>query len=128
MLLANHDVRCFSCSKSGDCRLQDRPMNTALRNPAIPEVQPNLKRKKRILFLTYYPELCINCQRCVSTCNKVSCNGTLHNNKIGTRTLIDAPFGPDWKETDCESCGNCAAVCPTGALVAKTVKSTRSAR
>ena len=23
MLLANHDVRCFSCSKSGDCRLQD---------------------------------------------------------------------------------------------------------
>lgn len=52
----------------------------------------------------------------------MSCNGTLHNSKIGTRTLIDAPFGPDWKETDCESCGNCAAVCPTGALVAKNRK------
>ena len=48
MLLANHDVRCFSCSKSGDCRIC--PMNMTLRNPAIPEVQPNLKRKKRILF------------------------------------------------------------------------------
>lgn len=50
MLLANHDVRCSPVANpaTADCRIC--PMNTALRNPAIPEVQPNLKRKKRILF------------------------------------------------------------------------------
>ncbi len=119
MLLANHDVRCFSCSKSGDCRLQDLSNEYGITKSCYEASAAKFAAKKENPFLTYYPELCINCQRCVSTCNKVACNGTLHNGKIGTRTLIDAPFGPDWKETACESCGNCAAVCPTGALVAK---------
>lgn len=122
LLLANHDVRCFSCSKSGDCRLQDLSNEYGITKSCYEGDAAKFAPKKENPFLTYYPELCINCQRCVSTCNKVACNGTLHNEKIGTRTLIDAPFGPDWKETDCESCGNCARVCPTGALVAKNRK------
>lgn len=122
MLLANHDVRCFSCSKSGDCRLQDLSNEYGITKSCYPGSAAKFEAKKENPFLTYYPELCINCQRCVSTCNKVTGNGTLHNGKIGTRTLIDAPFGPDWKETTCESCGNCANVCPTGALVAKNRK------
>lgn len=122
MLLANHDVRCFSCGKSGDCRLQDLSNEYGITRSCYEGSAAKFEAKKENPFLTYYPELCINCQRCVSTCNKVAGNGTLHNGKIGTRTLIDAPFGPDWKETDCESCGNCARVCPTGALVAKNRK------
>lgn len=122
MLLANHDVRCFSCGKSGDCRLQDLSNEYGIEKSCYEGSAAKFEAKKENPFLTYYPELCINCQRCVSTCNKVACNGTLHNEKIGTRTLIDAPFGPDWKATDCESCGNCAAACPTGALVAKNRK------
>ena len=122
MLLANHEVRCFSCSKSGDCRLQDLSNEYGITESAYKGSAAKYEAKKENPFLTYYPELCINCQRCVSTCNKVTGNGTLHNSKIGTRTLIDAPFGPDWKETTCESCGNCASVCPTGALVVKNRK------
>lgn len=122
MLLANHDVRCFSCGKSGDCRLQDLSNEYGIEKSCYEGSAAKFEAKKENPFLTYYPELCINCQRCVSTCNKVACNGTLHNEKIGTRTLIDAPFGPDWKATDCESCGNCAEACPTGALVAKNRK------
>ncbi len=122
MLLANHDVRCFSCGKSGDCRLQDLANEYGIEKSCYEGSAAKFEAKKENPFLTYYPELCINCQRCVSTCNKVTCNGTLHNGKIGTRTLIDAPFGPDWKVTDCESCGNCAEACPTGALVAKNRK------
>lgn len=122
MLLANHDVRCFSCGKSGDCRLQDLANEYEITKSCYEGSAVKFEEKKENPFLTYYPELCINCQRCVSTCNKLAGNGVLHNGKIGTRTLIDTPFGPDWKETDCESCGNCARVCPTGALVAKNRK------
>ena len=122
MLLAHHDVRCFSCSKSGDCRLQDLSNEYGITESVYKGSAAKFEAKKENPFLTYYPELCINCQRCVSTCNKVTGNGTLHNSKIGTRTLIDAPFGSDWKETTCESCGNCASVCPTGALVVKNRK------
>lgn len=122
LLLANHDVRCFSCSKSGECRLQALSNEYGITKTCYETNPLKAPVKMENPFLTYYPELCINCQRCVSTCNKVSGNGALHNCKIGTRTLIDAPFGPDWKSTICESCGNCANVCPTGALVAKNHK------
>ena len=122
LLLANHDVRCFSCSKSGECRLQDLSNEYEITKSCYESNAVKLEAKKENPFLTYYPDLCINCQRCVSTCNKVAGNGALHNTKIGTRTLIDAPFGPDWKTSLCESCGNCANVCPTGALVAKNHK------
>ncbi len=120
LILANHDVRCLSCAKSGDCELQNlaNEFDINLENPYKKTIPP-LEVKKDNPFLTYYPELCIGCQRCVSTCNKVVCNGTLKNGKVGARTIIEAPFGADWKESDCEMCGNCAKACPTGALVAK---------
>ncbi|MBO6207837.1 MAG: formate dehydrogenase subunit alpha [Lachnospiraceae bacterium] len=122
LILANHDVRCFSCAKSGDCRLQDLSNEYEIATSVYEGNAAKIPAKKENPFLTYYPELCINCQRCVSTCNKVAGNGVLHNGKLGTRTLIEAPFGPDWKETACESCGNCAEACPTGALIAKNKK------
>lgn len=122
MLLANHDVRCFSCTKSRDCKLRELSNEYGIEKSCYKGSFARYEAKKENPFLIYYPELCINCQRCVSTCNKVTGNGTLHNEKIGTRTLIDAPFGADWKKTLCESCGNCANACPTGALVAKNRK------
>lgn len=67
-------------------------------------------------FLSYDPSLCIQCQRCVGACNKRAGNHTLVAGKQGVRSTIEAPFGPNWKATDCESCGNCAQACPTGAL------------
>ncbi|MCR4923620.1 MAG: formate dehydrogenase subunit alpha [Lachnospiraceae bacterium] len=122
MLLAKHNIHCFSCAKSGDCTLQDLSNEYEITESCYKTNYSELPAKMENPFLTYYPDLCINCQRCVSTCNRLAGNGVLHNSKLGIRTLIDAPFGPDWKETDCESCGNCAQVCPTGALVAKNKK------
>lgn len=122
LILAHHTVRCLSCCKSGDCDLQKLATEFEL-----PTVNPyssddaKLPSKTDNPFLAYYPELCIGCQRCVSVCSRRVGNGVLNASKIGTRTFIDAPFGQDWKNTECELCGNCATVCPTGALVAKNM-------
>ena len=123
LMLAHHTVRCLSCCKSGDCELQKLATELELPTTENPYSSDDAKlpAKTDNPFLAYYPELCIGCQRCVSVCSRRVGNGVLNASKIGTRTFIDAPFGPDWKETDCELCGNCAAVCPTGALVAKNM-------
>ncbi len=70
-------------------------------------------------FLSYDPNLCIACQRCVGACNNAARNHVLQTGRRGTRTTILAPFGSDWRATACESCGQCAQACPTGALIEK---------
>ena len=81
-------------------------------NPSRPLVEGNP-------FLQYDPNKCIMCFRCVGACNERAHNHVLQAGKKGIRTTIDAPFGSDWKATVCESCGNCAQVCPTGAMALK---------
>ena len=124
MILAHHDVRCLTCSKTGDCELQklSNEFELPLENPY--KVKANFKLPNVVdsPFLSYYPDLCIGCQRCVSMCSKIVGNGVLNASKIGTKTFIEAPFGKDWKDTSCELCGNCASACPTGALVTKSMR------
>ena len=113
LLADNHGFQsadyCFSCNKNGSCELQALCREygveiTESRNQA--PLEPIVKGNP---FIEYNPNLCIRCQRCVGACNVQACNHTLKAAKRGTRTIIDAPFGPDWKSTDCENCGNCAA-------------------
>ncbi len=119
MILANHDTRCFYCARSGDCLLQDLATEYDIPITKYEPKQTPVKPKTENPFMMYYPELCINCQRCISTCAKAAGNGVLKSGKLGSRTIIETPFGADWKQTDCELCGNCAANCPTGALITK---------
>ncbi len=120
LILANHDVKCLSCPKSGNCELQDlaNVFDLTMENEYKKSI-PHFDIDNANPFIKYNPELCIGCQRCVSTCAKRVGNGTLKAGKIGSRTVIDAPVGKDWKNGTCELCGNCASACPTGALVTK---------
>ncbi len=123
MILSNHNLDstkyCFSCAKNGACELQALCREYDVTEPYVapsPVKKPVFDSNP---FLRFDPNLCIKCQRCVSTCNKVARNHVLRTGKKGAMTAILAPFGPDWKSTACESCGNCAGACPTGALVEK---------
>ena len=67
-------------------------------------------------------QACILCDRCIRACNDIQNNEVLGRTgkSYGTRIAFDfdAPMG----ESSCVSCGECAAVCPTGALVDKPVQ------
>ncbi len=128
LLLSNHHQDCFSCASNGKCELQAVCNEYGVYRTSYSGTRYKIEatEKNSHPFLGYRPTLCIQCQRCVATCDKVSGRGAIQLSKTGMFTVIDAPFGENWENTTiCESCGNCAEACPTGALYKKAAKKYR---
>ena len=116
LLVANHHLSCRGCPGSGPCALQkimasirvDRKRLRRLRTP-----QEELDRDHSNPFFDYDPNKCVLCGICVHTCEKIQ--GALNVVNRGYSTRI-AFFGDPSR---CESCDECVARCPVGALIAK---------
>lgn len=130
LILSNHVVDCLNCPENGSCRLQALCNKYGVQSSEFTGSRSKIASKFPKLennpYISYDPTKCIHCQRCISACNKVSCNHSLQSGRTGVFHLVEAPFGSDWKNSGCESCGNCAAACPTGSLSMKRKLNYRS--
>ena len=65
-------------------------------------------------YLRFDLEACIRCQLCVRACADIQGQFVFAMQGRGPTTTLG--FGPKpFEQTDCVSCGACAAVCPSGA-------------
>ncbi|MEQ8200361.1 MAG: molybdopterin-dependent oxidoreductase [Syntrophomonadaceae bacterium] len=60
---------------------------------------------------------CILCGLCVRFCDEYMGINALGLVERGFETVVEPEFGRPLKESACISCGQCVAVCPTGALL-----------
>jgi formate dehydrogenase major subunit len=66
-------------------------------------------------------QACILCDRCIRACDELQNNEVLGRTGKGYTAGIAFDLGVSMAESTCVSCGECAAVCPTGALVDKAL-------
>jgi len=66
-------------------------------------------------------QACILCDRCVRACNDIQGNEVIGRSGKGYGTRIAFDLNAPMGESSCVSCGECAAACPTGALVDKPI-------
>ena len=59
---------------------------------------------------------CIKCRRCVSVCAEMQDVGALWPQKRGFETVIGPAFNQELSTVACVQCGQCAAICPVGAI------------
>lgn len=129
LILSNHNLDCMSCPANGKCELQKLCNEYGVEAADHTGNRVKIEKKLPLLdgnpYISYDSSKCIHCQRCINVCHRIACNGTIRSGHLGNFHIVEAPFGDDYKDTACESCGNCAAVCPTGALILKREKSYR---
>lgn len=118
LLLANHDRECTTCEKSGHCELQRYSEEYGIRNIKYPS-----KQKEEFMLIDSSnpsimrdPNKCILCGACVRACQEFQGHAVLGFANRGSKTVVQPMAGRDFAKTDCIFCGQCQAVCPTGAL------------
>lgn len=121
LLLSNHDRKCLSCVRSGNCELQTLSRELGVEDETYYEgaVTPS-KLDESAAHMYRDNSKCILCRRCVAVCDKVQSVGVIGANARGFNTNIGSAFEMGLGDTSCVSCGQCIAVCPTGALSEKS--------
>lgn len=120
LLLSNHDKKCLSCVRSGNCELQQLCREYGVEDENYYEGSVNhYDLDTSAAHMVRDNNKCILCRRCVATCEKVQGVGVIGANNRGFDTAIGSAFEMGLGETSCVSCGQCIAVCPTGALYEK---------
>lgn len=123
LLLASHCRECTTCSKSGNCRLQDLTKRFGIDEVRFDKTEKAFKDEYEIdnssLAITRNPNKCIQCGDCVRMCNETQNVGAIDFALRGYELMVCPAFDMPLAETECVSCGQCSAVCPTGAIVIK---------
>lgn len=119
LLLANHCRDCTTCVNSGKCKLQDLAMRFGITGVRFPNTAKEPKLDESSVCITRDANKCILCGDCVRMCNEIQNVGAIDFAHRGSKMTISTAFDIPIAESNCVGCGQCAAVCPTGAIVVK---------
>ena len=119
LLLANHCRDCTTCNKNGSCKLQDLAMRFNIEGVRFPNTAPMPEIDDSSACITRDAHKCILCGDCVRMCNEVQNVGAIDFVHRGSKMKVTTAFDVPITESSCVGCGQCAAICPTGAIVVK---------
>ena len=118
LILSQHDCRCPTCVRSGNCSLQslandlnilEQPYKTEYKKDDWDRTAPIIRNESK----------CIKCLRCIQVCDKIQDIGVWDIANTGARTTVDVSHNRTIRTSDCTYCGQCVTHCPVGALQAR---------
>ena len=120
LILANHCSDCTTCENNSNCKLQDLAMRFNIEGVRFPNNAKSTKDEDTSsVCITRDAGKCILCGDCVRVCNEIQNVGAIDFAFRGSKMVISTAFGKPLAESPCVGCGQCAAFCPTGAIVVK---------
>jgi bidirectional [NiFe] hydrogenase diaphorase subunit len=121
LIMASHPEECAHCSSNRRCELQKiaRHLKMSLKTRQLRKILRELPLDSSHPVLSYDPNKCVLCGRCVWVCRERLGIGVLGFTHRGFQRTVNSFSGRLADEPKCQACGECAKVCPTGALALK---------
>lgn len=116
LLLSDHPNDCMTCEADGACMLQDAAYEYGVREIRFKGERREYPKHDANPFIERDMEKCIMCGRCVKVCDEVQGVNAIDFTHRGFHAKVSPPYD---RALDCEFCGQCISVCPTGALTGK---------
>ena len=115
LILSDHPTDCLICPKSGSCDLQSLAQELGIRQIRYQGEQSTYREDTSPAIIRDVDK-CIMCRRCEMMCNDVQTVGVLSAVNRGFMAVVAPAFERNLDHSECTYCGQCVAVCPTGAL------------
>ncbi|MBQ3611627.1 MAG: iron hydrogenase small subunit [Firmicutes bacterium] len=115
LILSDHDCKCATCVRSGNCGLQKLANDLGLLEIPYENVAEKNKWNYDVPLIRDASK-CIKCMRCIQICDKIQSMNVWDITGSGYRTTVGVAHNEPIEEADCAFCGQCITHCPVGAL------------
>ena len=119
LILSNHDANCTACVRNMRCELQSLANNLGIDVNRFENVLERKEIDNHNPSIVRNANRCIKCGRCVDVCKSVQGMHVLDSMGRGHDMEITPAFGKYLSDESCTFCGQCANVCPVGAIIEK---------
>ena len=117
-------TRCIECGCNArfDCDLRNYSTEYGATEKRLAGDQRKVLEDTRHPLIRIEAEKCITCASCVRVCSEVREINALTFINRGFATRIGPNFNDPLQQSDCDACGMCIDVCPTGTISPNTHK------
>lgn len=121
-LMSVHDVDCGNCPANKKCALQQiaKHLKIGLKPGPLERHLKETDPEHEHPLVKYYPNRCVLCGKCIVVCQEKHGQALMSFAKRGFDTVISFFGEQDVTDLACETCCDCMAVCPVGAIELKT--------
>lgn len=119
LIFADHPQECLTCIRNGNCELRQVAAKYGVRDIEGEKKSRLMPRDYSTPSLVRDPNKCIKCGRCAEVCHHTQSVGVLYSHNRSVDICIAPEYGKQLSEVACVLCGQCALVCPVGAIYEK---------
>jgi iron-only hydrogenase group A len=117
LLLANHPKDCLSCLRNQNCELQAIASDLGVKEDRFVRTKKEQPCDATSSSIIRDPNKCILCGRCIAVCSTIQTVHAIGLSGRGIKTKVTTYMEKGLGNVACTNCGQCALVCPTGAII-----------